>query len=1016
MRPIQIARRALLVLLSALLLGACSGGGGGGGAGGGVSSALSAYVLRVHYHRADATYTGWGVYSWQGTTNPTPTWPANTPFNQTDAFGVYVDLPIDHAQPVVDFLVTDGQGNKNCGSDQSLTLAASIAAGGQEIWIAQADCTLYASAAAALSPIKLGSAQAVWLQPDTMVWPGASATASYKLYYAANGGMAPSTNAPTGADGSYDLAAGAPLGGALAAKFPQYAGAATLTVPAAAVANVASLLKGQLAVVVSTGGSASGGTQVQVAPVLDAVYAGAASVQTLGVSFDANDVPTFRLWAPTATAVTLKIYASPTATTPAKTVAMTPDAASGVWSATAADNSWTNTAYYTFDITAYSRSAGSVVVTSTDVTDPYAPSLNGNGQYGMVLNLADAVAKPTGWPGTLPKSGAATDDSVYELHIRDFSANDATVGAGHAGKYLAFTDLSANGMKHLAALAQAGLTHVHLLPTFDFASVNELGCTTPTIPASIGADLTAANAVVATQNADCFNWGYDPAHYGAPEGSYASDASNGLTRVREFRQMVAALHGVGLRVVMDVVYNHTYSTDALEKIVPGYYYRLDGNGAIENDSCCADTASEFAMMAKLMQDTLVRWAGQYKVDGFRFDIMGFSPLPTIEAAKTAVDAVLAADGRGASLFYGEGWNFGHVANNKLFVQASQLNLAGSGIGSFNDRMRDSVRGGSPFDSGAALVSNQGFVNGLCYDNNDGSACTSAQRSTLQAAQNLIRLSLAGNLKDYNLSGTLGSAYNYGGQPAGYTRDPTENVPYVSVHDNETLFDISQYKHPAATSTAARARAQVVGLSLVALSQGIAFFHAGDDLLRSKSLDSNSYNSGDYFNRIYWDGSANNFGVGAPPQNTGNNAANLATATPILAQPAPAPTDNLAAAAAFQDFLKIRGSTSKFRLGTGVLVKSCVNFPDAAAQQDGLVVMRIAGAGCGDATYKSIVVLFNANKAAQSYTIAAYQGNASVALHPVQAAGSDPVVKGASFSAVSGTFTVPARTTAVFVEN
>lgn len=1016
MRSILNARLALLALLSLLLLGTLGSCGGGGGGGSSTSAQPAAYVLRVHYHRNDGLYTGWGVYSWQGTSNPTPTWPANTPFNQSDSFGAWVDLPVDHAQASVQFLVTDGQGGKNCAANQSLTLAAGIATAGQEIWIAQQDCTLYTSSAAALSPIKLGTAQAVWLQPDTMVWPGANASAAFRLYYAAQGGMAANATTATGADGYYDLAPGAGLTGALAAKYPQYAGATTLTVPAAAVASVSALLKGQLAVVVSAGGSTTGGTQVQVAPVLDAVYAATASTQTLGLSFDGNDVPTFRLWAPTATAVSLRIYGSSGAATPATTVPMTRDAASGVWSFTAPDAAWTNSAYYTFSVSAYSRSAGSTIVTSSDVTDPYAPSLNANGRYGMVLNLADAVARPAGWPGVLPVSGAATDDAVYELHVRDFSANDATTGAGHAGKYLAFTDLNSNGMKHLAALAQAGLTHVHLLPSFDFASVDEVGCTNPSIPASTGADLAAANAVVASQNRDCFNWGYDPAHYGAPEGSYASDANDGTKRVLEFRQMVAALHGVGLRVVMDVVYNHTYSTDALERIVPGYYYRLDANGALESDSCCADTASEFVMMAKLMQDTLVRWADQYKVDGFRFDIMGFTPLPAIQAAKTAVDAVLAQDGRGRSLFYGEGWNFGHVANDALFVQARQANLAGTGIGSFNDRMRDAIRGGSPFDSGAALVGNQGFVSGLCYDSNSGGACTSSQRSALQSAQNLIRLSLAGNLKDYSLNGKLGSAYDYGGQPAGYTQDPTENVPYASVHDNETLFDISQYKHPAATSPADRARAQVVGLSLVALSQGVAFFHAGDDLLRSKSMDSNSYNSGDYFNRIFWDGSSNNYGFGAPPQNTGNNAANLATMTPLLVLPAPAQADNLAASAAFQDFLRVRQSTSKFRLGTGALVKACVSFPDAAQQRDGLVVMRIGGTGCGDNTYKSVVVLFNANKLAQDFAIPAYQGAATVTLHPAQAGGSDPVLKGAVFTAATGTFTVPARTTAVFVEN
>ena len=269
MRTTSSARRAWLGLLSLLLLVSC--GGGGGGSSSTTSAALSAYVLRVHFHRGDGAYAGWGVYSWQGTTNATPAWPANTPFGQSDGFGSFVDLPIDRTQSAVKFLVTDGKGNKNCGSDQSLTLASTIASQGQEIWITQQDCALYASATEALSPIKLGTAQAVWLQPDTIVWPGASASASYKLYYAARGGMTPGASAPGGTDGAFDLASAPALGGALAARFPQYAGATTLTVPAAATGQVGALLKGQLVLVASSGGSTTGGTQVQIAPVLDAV-------------------------------------------------------------------------------------------------------------------------------------------------------------------------------------------------------------------------------------------------------------------------------------------------------------------------------------------------------------------------------------------------------------------------------------------------------------------------------------------------------------------------------------------------------------------------------------------------------------------------------------------------------------------------------------------------------------------------------------------------------------------------
>jgi pullulanase/glycogen debranching enzyme len=229
-----------------------------------------------------------------------------------------------------------------------------------------------------------------------------------------------------------------------------------------------------------------------------------------------------------------------------------------------------------------------------------------------------------------------------------------------------------------------------------------------------------------------------------------------------------------------------------------------------------------------------------------------------------------------------------------------------------------------------------------------------------------------------------------------------------------LFDISQYKHPQGTTAADRARAQVVGLSLVALGQGVPFFHAGDELLRSKSMDGNSYDSGDYFNRIDWTGTSNNWAVGAPPQNTGNNAANLAVMTPLLnnAGLAVGASDIARSATAFEDFLRIRQDSSLFRLKTGDAIRSCVSFPDQGAQQTGLIVMKLGGAGCGDGKYRSIVVLFNANKQAQSFAMPAYAGH-SMQLHPVQLTGGDSVVKAAAFA--NGNFSVPGRTTAVFVE-
>lgn len=679
---------------------------------------------------------------------------------------------------------------------------------------------------------------------------------------------------------------------------------------------------------------------------------------------------------------------------------------------------------------------GGAVVTN-EVTDPYSVSLNANSRYSMVLNLADGATKPALWPGTLiPTSASPTDSVIYELHVRDFSVNDSTVlPAPSRGRFLAFTAAASAGMSHLAALAAAGLTHIHLLPAFDIASVDETACTTPTITASTGSGIAAETDVKATQNTDCFNWGYDPLHYGAPEGSYSSNANDGLARVLEFRQMVQALHAIGLRVIMDVVYNHTSASgqdpkSILDRVVPGYYHRLNASGAVENHSCCADTATERTMMAKLMTDTLVTWADQYKIDGFRFDVMGMIPKSAMLAARAAVKLIAAADGRGFTYFYGEGWTPDPEVSAVIAHLATQMELAGTGIGSFNDRLRDGARGGSPFDSGAAMVANQGFVNGLCYDPVGSSGCTGNPGDVAFDKQNRISVGLAGNLASF--TGVCNAPGGCSVAGVGYTGTPQENIAYVSVHDSETLFDVSQYRHPAGTAFSDAGRAQVVGLSLALLAQGVPFIHAGDDLLRSKSGDSNSFNSGDYFNRIYWDGSANNWAVGLPPDNTGNNAANAATLGPILDRVLPSQASMqatiLATSAAFQDLLRVRKNTDLFRLSSATDINTCLSFPDQGAQVHGLIVERILGhsasAACPSTSYRSVLVLYNASSTPQTFTTAAYaaklKGTASgnVSLHPAQFSGSDAVLKAAwnfSADATAGSFTVPARTTAVFVE-
>ncbi|WP_229412663.1 pullulanase-type alpha-1,6-glucosidase [Massilia sp. Root335] len=981
--------------------------------------------IRMHFHRVQNDAAQWGVYSWDGPLHPSSAWITDRfMMTNSDGFGGYVDIPLAAGKSAIWYLVTDGNGTKNCGADQHADLNADVATNGQEIWMLEGDCTVYTSQPA-LSYGNLALANAHWLSATTLAWPGAPTSGTYKLFYAANGGLAPSAGGTvglTGADGVFDLTAAA-LPDALRQKYPHLAGATGLRLADADAARVAALVSGQFALAqYDGGGNLVQVTSLQTAGLLDDLYAARAAQAQLGVSFDRRGLATFRVWAPTAKSVALNLYARADAATPA-TVPMTRDAASGVWSYASTDPQLANRAYYTYTVQVLSRWADNKIVTNT-VTDPYSLSLSANSARSFAANLDSPQLKPAGWDDQrIPKLDAPTDIALYELHIRDFSASDATVPAAHRGKYLAFTDANSDGMRHLKSLQKAGMTHVHLLPSFDFASVNEKGCVTPAIP-NAGADSTAQQAAVAAvADTDCFNWGYDPVHYDAPEGSYATDADDGAVRVREFRAMVQALHDTGLRVTMDVVYNHTSQSQqgplsVLDRIVPTYYYRLGNDGHILNDSCCADTAQENAMMGKLMIDSVSLWARQYKVDSFRFDIMGFTPLDLLKRLQASVDQ---AAGR-AIYLYGEAWNFGSVANDARFVQARQANMAGTGIGSFNDRMRDTVRGGGCCDSGQSLISQQGFINGVYTDPN---ALSTQTRDDALRLADLARVALSGTLRDYRFTDRFGSVrtnaqIDYFGQPAGFAANPAETINYVEAHDNQTLFDIDAYKLPQSTPLSDRVRVQTLGAAVNLLAQGIPFFHAGQEILRSKSLDRDSYNAGDWFNRLDYSYASNNFGVGLPM--AGSNQDNWPLMSPILANPLIKPDTRaiLAAKNAFEDFLAIRSDSTLFRLRTAQDVIDRLKFYNVGPDQvPGIVAMSIAGTQPGapypGARYKAVVVVFNVDKVAKSIAIPELKGR-KLQLHRIQRNGSDDVVKASSFDAGSGTFAIPARTAAVFVQN
>jgi pullulanase-type alpha-1,6-glucosidase len=653
-------------------------------------------------------------------------------------------------------------------------------------------------------------------------------------------------------------------------------------------------------------------------------------------------------------------------------------------------------------------------------------SLSINSEFSQIVDLNDADLKPPDWEALEKPALAAPEDIViYELHIRDFSISDRTVPENLRGTYKAFTVNDSNGMKHLNALAQAGLTHIHLLPAFDIASINEDKSTWLRVDeeelASLAPDSDQQSiAVNAIKDSDGFNWGYDPLHYTTPEGSYATDP-DGTARILEFREMVQSLNQSGLRVVMDVVYNHTNASgqsenSVLDRIVPGYYHRLNAEGAVETSTCCHNTATEHAMMSKLMVDSVVTWAKAYKVDGFRFDLMGHHMLEDMQAVRAALDALaLENDGvDGKSIYiYGEGWDFGEVANNGRGKNATQLNIAGTGIGLFNDRLRDAVRGGSPFTD----PRQQGFVTGLVLANNPNEKrSTEEQQNQLNDYADWIRLGLAANLASYELlrsdgNTVSGKDLSYNGAPAGYTSDPQENIIYVSAHDNQTLFDAIQAKAPAEATIADRVRMNNLALSVVMFSQGIPFFHAGDDLLRSKSFNPNSYDSGDWYNKLDWTYESNNWGVGLPLEGAGQ----WDIYKPLLANRELDATkaEIEFAFASFLEDLQIRKSSKLFRLETAEQIKDTLFFynngPDAIP---GLIVMDLNDRGNLDPVYDEIVVLFNARPDEVSFSDPAFVDK-GLSLNSVQQVSNDELVRNSKFDPVTGTFTIAGRTTAVF---
>jgi pullulanase len=497
----------------------------------------------------------------------------------------------------------------------------------------------------------------------------------------------------------------------------------------------------------------------------------------LGVTYTKASTK-LRVWAPTATAVnvvTYKEFDSPGSS--GALLKMTYDT-KGTWVATLKGDQ--NGTIFNYRV--------SVNNTVNEAVDPYVRATTVNGLRGVIVNL-DAT-DPKGWSTSKPKfSGKPTDAVIYELHVRDLSMDPSSgIPAAHKGKFLALTDLntSSNGQKTgVAAIKDLGITHVELLPIFDFATVNE--------------------------NLPTFNWGYDPQNYNVPEGSYSSDPTKPTVRITELKSAIMSLHKAGLRVNMDVVYNHVSNANTFSQnlIVPGYFFRRDDNGNLTSGSGCGnDVASERPMVRKFIVDSVKFWATEYNMDGFRFDLMGLMDIQTINEITTMLKKI-----DPTILVIGEGWNMGTLPPEK---KANQLNIAQlPGVAHFNDQIRDGIKG-SVFDA-----ADNGFATGK-----------------FTAKMNVM----AGIVGNTDYSTDIMTKWT--------TTAPGQSVNYVESHDNMTLVDkiTASVKDATPADVAQLSR---LASSIPFLSQGMPFMQAGQEFLRSKGGDPNSYKSSDLVNSLKW---------------------------------------------------------------------------------------------------------------------------------------------------------------------
>ena len=710
-------------------------------------------TITVHYQRYDNDYTGWNLWLW-----PKGKDGAGYTFTGTDDFGVVGTFTVPNTAAsdevgIIARLSTESNAwaAKDVSVDRFITRFS--ADGKAEIWLVQDDEQIYYAKPTLLPQFisaTIDDTRIARLRVNRPLTPVAGANG-----FTITGPGAPTVSAVRTANGKTSsvellltVSADFALDGNYSVTHPTY-GEASMTL-----GNV--LTSDQFNTLFTYDGRDLGNT-----------YTPAKT--------------DFRVWAPTASAVKLLVYPDDALTSKPTEVDMTKDV-KGTW-ITSLSGDRHGTIY------TYKARIGD---SWNEAVDPYVRAATINGVRGVVVDLSKS--NPTGWPRARPAfTGEPTDAVFYELHVRDLSMDpNSGITSAHRGKFLGLTERGTTtpdgkGATGIDAIKALGITHLQLLPIYDYKTIDE------------------------TTN-DNFNWGYDPLNYNVPEGSYSTRPADPLNRITELKQTIDFLHENGLRVVMDVVYNHVFdaNTHSFEKLVPGYFFRKNPDGSLGNGTGVGnEVASERPMARKFIVDSIQYWAKEYNLDGFRFDLMGIHDIATMNAVRAELDKI-----DPTILVIGEGWNMGNLLPAAL--RANQINADRMPrIAHFNDGIRDGIKG-SVFNA-----TEIGYAQGDLKRIDD------------------VKAGIVGNIPYASgIGGTWGRI------------QPGQSVTYVEAHDNLTLADKLAASMPRA-SGAERQRVFRIASSIALLAQGLPFIHAGQEFMRSKGGDENSYKSPDSVNSLKW---------------------------------------------------------------------------------------------------------------------------------------------------------------------